>query len=300
MILKIFLLLNIIASSVSFTVPPRHFNHWHCINLEKNIDKTQPYKYNIGDLSLITYFNDTKPMTVLNTQTNMTKLKLGKTVIHDNKLWWSYKPKYKLPPTAPYLHNRNYATETLKFEISGSVTDYVYNSICMNYLNYNNAFKNMKNMMQQNRPTIIYQPGKIKIMNKHHNISISNIYQAPYTIWTQVKLSNNQRLVLYANLLPLEKSRTQCIITIKYNRHNETFNKLLTDMISFFERNKYKFLHLLNIYMAANKQLGTSKDVNIKNILDIYEYPDTEKVIQLYYYISNKNKNKHKDIQDIS
>jgi hypothetical protein len=284
MILKIVLLLNAIISCASFSVAPKHFNHWHCINLEKNIDKTQPYKYNIGDLSLITTFNDSGSlMTVLNTRSNITKLEIGKTVIHDNKLWWSFNPKYIRPSTAPYMNNKNYATETLKFDIPASVTDYVSNSITMNSFN---------------RPqNILCKENKIMMITKYNknNISTHNIYEAPYTIWTQVKLSNNQRLVLYANLLPLEKRKTQCIITVRYNKNNATFNKLLTDMISFFERNKYKFLQLLSIYMSANKQFKTSINKNITRILDTYEYPDTEKVIQLFYYISNMNKNKNND-----
>lgn len=294
---KIFLFLNLITQSFSFTLPPpRHFNHWHCINLEKNIDKSKPYKYKIGDLSLMTYFNDSRPITTLNTLSNITKTDIGKTIIYDDKLWWGLDPQYNTPSIAPYANNNSYATQTLKFILPASVTDSVYSSINMNYANYANYMHlarvmraNMNMKLKQVNNSHDYDKSRYTVSYKLRNISITNIYDAPYCILTHIKLTNNQRLVLYANLLPLERNKTQCIITVRYNKDNPAFNKLLNDMVSFFERNTNKLLEAFNIYMFAKKRFGSYDiDSNLTKILDNYEYPDTEKVIQLYYYISNK------------
>ncbi len=282
MLLKIILLLNAMISCASFSVAPKHFNHWHCINLEKNIDKTEPYKYNIGDLSLITTFNDSGSLkTVLNTRSNITKLEVGKTIIHDNKLWWGFDPKYKRPPTAPYINNRRYATQTLMFDIPVSVSDFVDIGMSMNYANYAdflNIAKTFNMLNTKNRKNIVNS------IYHYSNASINNIYEAPYTIWTQIRFSDTQLLVLYANILPLERNKTQCIITIKYKKDNAVFNKLLEDMTAFFERNKRKVLNTLMFYIVLQRQLRSSMNNNILKC----EYPDTEKVIQLFYYISNK------------
>ena len=38
---------------VNAYVPTMPFNRWHCIDFEKNIDKSKPFSYNVGDLPLV-------------------------------------------------------------------------------------------------------------------------------------------------------------------------------------------------------------------------------------------------------
>ena len=61
MLLKTFILFNLIISNYAYINPPispiSPFSNWHCIDFVKNIDKSKPYAFNVGELPLVAWFS---------------------------------------------------------------------------------------------------------------------------------------------------------------------------------------------------------------------------------------------------
>lgn len=126
------------------------FNHWTCIGVLNNIDFSQPYVSNIGELPLVSWKHPKtdKITTTLNICKHMgSKLgnakitprgclqcqyhglemssadAFGETVEHEGKLFWAYKPEKKLPPKTPYYSNSDYETSLITIDMEGSMVD---------------------------------------------------------------------------------------------------------------------------------------------------------------------------------
>ena len=56
MIKLLLLLFNLIT--ISGFILPSIFREWYCVGFEKNIDKTKPYQFNIGELPMVAWFDN--------------------------------------------------------------------------------------------------------------------------------------------------------------------------------------------------------------------------------------------------
>jgi phenylpropionate dioxygenase-like ring-hydroxylating dioxygenase large terminal subunit len=134
------------------------FNEWHCIDFVKNIDKSKPHAYNVGDLPLVSWFDKSgDTFSTVNICSHMgSKLDhgtvkdgclvcpyhglqhdntkaFGETMIFQDKLWWSYEPKNKRPPAVPFYNNKNFETAEMTIDMDANLLDCAYNTMDLNH-----------------------------------------------------------------------------------------------------------------------------------------------------------------------
>ena len=69
--MKLFIYLLILSFELSYSYI-NQFNHWHCIDFINNINKKKPYSFNIGELPLVSWFdNSENPYTTINICSHM-------------------------------------------------------------------------------------------------------------------------------------------------------------------------------------------------------------------------------------
>lgn len=198
MLLKGFLLLNLIISNYAFVNPTTPFNNWHCVDFVKNIDVRKPYSFNVGEMPLVTWFskntnNSSKlsydPITTINICSHMgskldkghissktnclvcpyhglehnQKHSFGKTIIYEDKLWWAYEPINKKPPSVPFYNNKKFATTNIKLDINANIIDCAFNTMDLNHpaFVHNNIFGFGSNIPPENIKTIKYNENKV-------------------------------------------------------------------------------------------------------------------------------------------
>jgi len=239
------------------------FRHWHCIDLVKNIDVNKPYSYNVGDLPLVLWFNKTnQPVTTINICKHMgSKLDtgtikngclkcpyhglehthhndaFGSTIVFQDKLWWSYNPYHKKPPSVPFYNNKNFETTVIKVEVNANIVDCAFNTMDVNHPAYvhNNVFGFGSNSPPTNLKTIKYNDKKLGVtFNYKSNSNIVHLkrelktsknfhmYEYPYTTWSRVSLPTNEHLIVCVNMLPIEADKTRWIVTLKHNFWNKS------------------------------------------------------------------------------
>lgn len=188
MILILLLILHQVVYVASYM---NTFHHWHCIDFMKNIDKSKPYAYNIGELPLVAWFNDkqniTNPLSTVNICSHMgSKLdhgsissdgclicpyhglkhnedkSFGSTMIFQDKLWWSYEPVRKLPPKIPFYHSNKFETSIISIDIDANIVDCAYNTMDVNHpaFVHNNLFGFGSNIPPSDLRTVIYKDKK--------------------------------------------------------------------------------------------------------------------------------------------
>jgi hypothetical protein len=124
-----------------------------------------------------------------------------------------------------------------------------------------------------------------------------HVYGYPYNTWSRVSLPNNQHLIINVDLLPLAPNKTRWFVTMKFNYWN---NVLLEKALMYFAANciLYQDKH----QMAKQAEVSELKDLvmfqtvlqneehldKLRNMLSKYEYPDKNKVIDLYQYHKQK------------
>ena len=261
---KLFLALNLLHYVAAFASP---FNYWYCVDVAKNIDMTKPYAYNIGELPLVTWFNDSKPITTLNICKHMgSKLdhahvnngclvcpyhgmkhtgkdSFGQSLIFEDKLWWSYQPTTKSPTTTPLWKNKDYNTIMFKMDVDANFQDCVFNTLDINHFAYIHD-----NLFGKNMPPVEYKfhnkNNKIIINYKYNvnkniglfkkNLQTFNnfqIFEYPYTSTAIVSLNDKEKLVINSNFLPLNPNKTRWIVTLKYNFWKSYFARMKLDLI---------------------------------------------------------------------
>jgi len=191
-------LLHLICNSISFTLP-QVFREWHCINFVKNIDTSKPYPFQIGELPLISWYDNkfNKTYTTVNICSHMgSKLDnskitngclvcpyhgiqytedkaFGETITYQDKLWWSYEPNTSNPPATPFYNNKDYSTTNICLDVDANIMDCALNIMDVNHKQYYN---------------MLIPPNKIKkfkYLNKNKNKEILGIS------FRQKALSNN-------------------------------------------------------------------------------------------------------------
>jgi len=255
MIKLLLLLFNLIT--ISGFILPSIFREWYCVGLEKNIDKTKPYQFNIGELPMVAWFdNKNNTYSTINICKHMgAKLSNGKisnsgnlicpnhklqynyfdkfgiTIFYQNKLWWSYNPINILPPKIP-LYNKNYETIYMEFDINSYITECLIN--CMNINNYDGPIGYNVNLQPSNVNNYRYNYNDVGILfdynlltNMNKNLKLSEnflYYKYPSTIWFRNSICYRERnrleydnIFLNINFLPLNINKTKWYITVSYN-----------------------------------------------------------------------------------
>ena len=136
------------------------FNHWHCVGIQEKINFNKPYSFCVGDLELVLWKNNPS-LDTFSTTLNICKhmgsrldnaqitkkgcLKcpyhgleynaenprdvIGKTVLHEGKIFWSYQPTQEKPYSIPFFNSPQYATSFLEMEMPCSLQDSAYNTM---------------------------------------------------------------------------------------------------------------------------------------------------------------------------
>jgi len=259
MIIKIFLiqLIFLIEFVLPFMNIPNIYNNWFCLDFIKNINIKKPNKYNIGDLPLVIWFkNESLPLSTINICSHHgskldsgkinkngclvcpyhglnhnEKLTFGKTVIYQDKLWWSYENNNK-PPSIPFYNNKNYKKTYITIDINANILDCIYNTFDVNHPefihnnilgfgNNNSPISNLKTYAYKNKLGLFfnyntntnfkYLKDNLKKTKNFH------IYEYPYTTWSCVSMNNKENLFVNINFLPLSKDKTRWFITLNHN-----------------------------------------------------------------------------------
>lgn len=138
------------------------FNHWTCIGIPKNIDFTNPYVTNIGELPLVVWKDPStnKIISTINICKHMgSKLdnakivngcmkcpyhgleykyedRIGETMEYEGKLFWAYNPTRDMPYSVPHYADTEYVTSHLEIDMDCSLTDSAYNSMDLRHPEY--------------------------------------------------------------------------------------------------------------------------------------------------------------------
>jgi|688.fasta_scaffold00020_49 phenylpropionate dioxygenase-like ring-hydroxylating dioxygenase large terminal subunit len=325
--LKFILLANIASSVIAYASP---FHNWHCIDIMKNIDLSKPYAYNVADLPLVSWF-DKEPKTTLNICKHMgSKLDYGKvengcltcpfhgirhtdkdvfgqTIIHEDKLWWSYEPKQKLPPSTPFYHNENYSTIMFDMVMDANIKDCIYNVFDINHFAFvhNDIFGNDE------------EPTDYKYTHKDDKLCISYTYKPneniakfkkgldrfynyqvldyPYSSSSVFSLRNSEKIVINVNMLPIAADKTKWIITIKHNFWKSYIDQmkvkilikyiLMQDKEQMAKQARDSMLKHSCIHKVSLKNENHFKELN--KMFKSYRYPDTIEVMKLYQKHTN-------------
>lgn len=246
-------------------------NRWHCIDFLKNINIHKPYIFNIGHLSLKTIFNNiSHPNTMLNIYNDENII--GYTTIYDDKLWWSFEPKFKKPHIIPFANNKNFETTILSKNINKNFKEILYDLFDLDNVKninkhqsyYDYQYKNFSNGVILNYKYKI--DNNLKILTRDfYNIQsliFFEIFNFPYDINFIIYLNKNDILVININLLPLANNETKLLITLKHN-----FWK------SFFDKKKLKSIFHYILQQDKKQQL---KIVNHKSLILLQKPSRTE------------------------
>lgn len=332
--LKVLILFNLFLNCYSFISPLHVFNEWCCIDFIKNINIKKPYAYNIGELQLVTWFNKDEPLSTINICRHMgSKLDhgkitdkgclicpyhgleynnnntFGKTIIFQDKLWWSYNPRHKLPPSIPFYYNKNFETSLIKIDIDANLIDCAFNTMDINHPAYvhNNIFGFGSNISPTDIKIIDYPNNDILGLSFNYKSNSNlvhlkkelkesknfHIYEYPYTTWSRVSLPKNEHLFVNVNMLPLSPNKTRWLVTLKHNYWNKS---PLEKKLMYFaaqcilsqdkeQLSKQASETILKRTIMYQENLENEEHFNkIKKMFSKYSYPDHKSVLDLYNY----------------
>lgn len=333
MIKCLLILLNLfyIAESLvhpAFKLAP--FNHWHCIDLVKNIDKKKPNAYKVGNLTLVTWYNKNNPITTINICPHMGSTMnqgtvnngclvcpyhgfkhdrssaFGSTVEHQGRLFWSYNPIDKKPPSIPFYDDPDYETSHFTMDVSASVPDLVMNFFDLNHPEFvhpgllgfgsNVPPKNIKVYSYPSQKDVLglsfeYRAKTLfsKIMPELHCSQNFHLWKYPNSFWSRVSTPNNQHLYVCLDLLPLEQDRTRLFATIRHNFFHGPLSRFFMSGVArtILEQDERQFKRLSKSSLAKammifNVELNHEDHFsNLKRILKNYRYPDDNHVAVL-------------------
>ena len=239
--MRLFLFINLIISSTCFILP-QIVREWHVIGIDKYIQKTSPYSYNIGKLPMVLWYDkNEEPLSAINickhlgSRLNNGIIKngclycpnhnieynktdtIGNVIKKNGLLWWSYKSYKKNPPA---IFNEN-ITDIYQFYIDVNV----------NLLNVILEF-----VFSNNKNKILNYKNKFFFNEIYNDLNHKYFYKYPYFL----KGSFNNKYKYCINFLPLDNNKTRLFISINYQRdiHNKNINYLKNIQLLF---DKYSF-----------------------------------------------------------
>lgn len=249
--------------SVAFPLSPSGIpptNHWHCLSFTKNLDRTKAHKFRVGELPLVTWFhNATTPVTTLDACRHMgSRLhkggvdngclvcpyhglkhrladKFGETLIFEDKLYWSYLPKFEKPPPSPFYANKNYASSTIQVDMEASLMDSVFNVMDIMHPQFvHGGPTGFGSDIPPSNVTMHFYP-----TTRNKTLGLSFVYGAqgtfaqldpgvkqsrnfhmlhyPGSSWSRVTMPNGRNLFVTVDLLPIGRDTTRWFVTVRHN-----------------------------------------------------------------------------------
>jgi phenylpropionate dioxygenase-like ring-hydroxylating dioxygenase large terminal subunit len=307
------------------------FNHWTCVGLVKNMDFSRPQVVNIGELPLVIWKNptDNSLTSCINICKHMgskldnailtysgclkcqyhgleitNKDKFGIVMEHEGKLFWSYQPANKMPPSIPFYRNKWYETSTLEIDMSASLKDSAYNMMDLRHPEYvhNQILGFGNNLPPQNLKHYYYHSKKIglsfdyisnELMRRlNENINQTNnfhMFEYPTFTWSKVSFGYNN-LIIGVNLLPLKENKTRWFITICHNYHKSSIGKEFMKMLAstilnqdFYQmENQAEENALKKEVMFEHTFPDESAILILKHMFEDYKFPDLQQCVELY------------------
>lgn len=331
----------ILFTSFSYALKPfqsskvnSFLNHWQCIGVHDKIDYSKPFPFQVGDIPLVMWKNKKNEfMTTLNvcrhmgsrldtgkiTSDGCLKCKyhgleyepadaIGNTVLHEGKVFWSYKPIEKTPPCIPFYNNKNYVNSVIEVDMFCSLQDSGMNAMDIRHPEYvhNNLFgfgsnipaSNIKHYEYKTNKDIIglsfeYNSQSIVTNGKKLTSNFHMFYYPGYT-WSRVTFSDNgidKNLYIGVHMVPLGRDKTKWFVTICHDYNKLPMQKQLMKSYAasiltqdFFQLinqapdNKLKKAIVFDHVFPDEEVLVWMKKVFDKN----YKYADSEDCIQLY------------------
>ena len=332
MILRSILLISYILNINGLFINPL-FNNWNCIGIKENIDFSKTYKYNIGELPLVFWKNtNTSLVSTINICKHMGSSldngkieksclvcpyhglkydeysKIGHTIEHEGKIYWSYKPLNKKPYSVPFYNNKKFEKSFIQIDMDCSFQDSAYNTMDLHHPEYvhsgivgfgNNIpptnikdhYYNYCNMIGL---SFDYKSNDIiKKLNKNA-VSTENyhMFNYPSFSWSKVTFNKKNHLIIGVDLLPLEEKKTRWIITIVHNYMNNNiieknfmksmaYTILLQDyhqLKNQYKENSLKKEVIFNYHLSNENPIIRLKELFNNN----YIYPNIDSCVNLY------------------
>lgn len=290
---KSFILLNVCIFSYAFSAPFQLFHspfrHWYCVDIAKNIDKSKPYVFCVGELPLVAWFNDTQPISTLNIcKSDKGTDAFGNTMIYEDKLWWTYDPYNKLPPATPYYKHKDYNTIMFTMDMDANIQNCILNTLDMKH--YDNIHSHLfgKKMYPMQYKIKKYNQDKLSI----HNSKTFILFQYPYTSNAILSLNKKERLIITINMLPLSPNKTRWIITMKHNFWKSFFAKVKMDFTLKFilQQDKEQMSKQASDTMMKTKVLANNQHKELAKMFRSCEYPDMISAMRLCNYHNREKK----------
>ena len=313
------------------------FNHWICVGLVKNMDFSRPQPVNVGEFPLVIWKNpvDDTLISCINICKHMgSKLDngiitssgclkcqyhglelskadgFGEAVEHEGKIFWSFKPVRKLPPSIPFYRNAMFETSILEIDMSASLTDSAYNMMDLRHPEFvHNKLVGFGNTLPpQNIKHFYYNPEKIGLsfdyisndlmrrLNENVNkTSNFHMFEYPTFTWSKVTFEKNH-LIIGVNLLPLTPNKTRWFITICHNYHKSSIGKEFMKMLAstILNQDFYQMENQAQENDLKKKVLfehifpNEEAILSLKIMFEDYKFPDLQQCMDLYEYYKNE------------
>lgn len=314
------------------------FNEWHCIGIRSKIDISKPFTANIGELPLVIWNTNNKREDTLCATLNVcrhmgSKLdtgivdngclkcpyhglehskgdKIGEVMIHEGKIFWSYKPKHKTPYSTPFYYNKEYVTSVQEVTMPCSLRDSAYNTMDLRHPEYvhNGLFGFGNNI----------PPTDIKVYeydNKHKMKALSFLYKStsfasrgvnstdnfhlfryPAYTWSKVSVGRYKHLIISAHFTPISEKKTKWYVTACHNYFKTDIQtKIMKTMASIILHQDHKQMkrqypeNELKKEVMFNHDFGEDDEAILwlRDLYDAqdgtgYSYPSTADCVELY------------------
>jgi hypothetical protein len=337
--MKFFIFLfTLLSTSNGFSIPS-FFKYWHCVGIKYNIDYSKPYKYNVGELPLVLW-KDKKGnlISTVNICKHMGEKmdkgtvidgclqcpyhgvqhtkndKFGETIVHEDKIFWSYEPIKSIPTKIPGFDFYNFEHSIVQMDIDTAMQDCIFNTIDLNNHKFthngifgfgtsNMIIKNVNTFKYEDRVGIYFKyiaKKTIKLFQKYEQETDNqNVFVYPSSGWYKVTTNSVNKLIVGFNFLPISQNKTRLFITILKNHYKATS----------FEKEIFTFLtkQILNQNKMKNNQLKKSLIFKkylqnddaiwlVKENMKQYKYPNIDECVKLYDYHFNKRNIKTQNI----
>jgi len=249
------------------------FNSWTCVGLHRGTDWTVPQRVQIGDLPLVLWSSGPDPakdrmFSMLNickhmgsrldqgTVTDDCKLKcpyhglefsgtkdgFGQAVVHEGKVFWSYRPTQSRPPSTPFYHHPGFVTSSFEMDMPASLTDSAYNAMDVHHPEYVHRWgfgssvppTNLQHYRYTDRDGVVNRIGLafdyvsselMQAVNQHKEPTRNfHMYKFPSFTWSRVSL-RDRHLLISLHLCPLAPDMTRWYVTLCHNYHTSSFGQ---------------------------------------------------------------------------
>lgn len=273
----------------SLPTPLHFFSQWHCVGIKNQIHFSKPYAVQVGDLPLVLWkdpqnhihstINICKHMGSSLDKGKITPLgclkcpyhglemtkedEFGQVTEHDGKLFWSYAPEQRAPPTVPFAapsasngkedrSSSQYVTSHLVIEMETSLTDSAYNTMDLRHPEFvhGNIFgfgsgippMNLKHYFytslnrghRQFGLSFDYKANALinKINQNEGTTHNFHMYVYPSFSWSKVTVDKTKHLLIGVHLLPIGPNKTRWYITIRHNYYTSNSGQRLMQMLA--------------------------------------------------------------------